>query len=98
MAVRNRQAKVHVIANQVTPKPDVTVKEFEAGMETRLKCVFPHDPKSMTKASLKGASLAASDPKHRMVADLHKLCIELAGVPEETKAAGGFLRRAFKRK
>ena len=31
LRARNRQAKVHVIANQVAAKPDVTVKEFEAG-------------------------------------------------------------------
>jgi hypothetical protein len=27
------------------------------------------------------------------VADLHRLCIELAGVPEELKSARGFFRR-----
>jgi pilus assembly protein CpaE len=85
MAVRNRQAKVHVIANQVTGKPDVTVKEFEGGMEGKLRCVFPHDPKVMTRSTLKGQPLVASDPKHKLVGDLHRLCIELAGVPEEVK-------------
>ena len=79
-------------------KPDVTVKEFEAGMEAKLRCVFPHDSKAMTKASLKGQPLAASDPKHKMVADLHKLCIELAGVPEEAKQAAASSSVAFKRK
>jgi pilus assembly protein CpaE len=98
MAVRNRQAKIHVIANQVTAKPDVTVKEFEAGMEAKLRCVFPHDPKVMTKSTLKGQPLATSDPKHKMVADLHRLCIELAGVPEEVKTGGGFFRRRAGRK
>jgi pilus assembly protein CpaE len=98
MAVRNRQAKVHVIANQATQKPDVTVKEFESGMETKLRCVFPHDPKVMTKSTLKGQPLVASDPKHKMVTDLHRLCIELAGVPEEAKAGGGFFRRRMARK
>jgi pilus assembly protein CpaE len=98
MAVRNRQAKVHVIANQATPKPDVTIKEFESGMETKLRCVFQHDPKVMTKSTLKGQPLVASDPKHKMVGDLHRLCIELAGVPEEAKAGGGFFRRRMGRK
>jgi pilus assembly protein CpaE len=95
MGVRNRQAKIHVIANQATSKPDVTVKEFEAGIEAKLRCVFPHDPKVMTKSTLKGQPLVASDPKHRMVADLHRLCIELAGVPEEVKARFSW-RRARK--
>ena len=95
MATRNRQAKVHVIANQVTAKPDVTVKEFEAGIEGKLRCAFPHDPKVMTKSTLKGQPLVASDPKHRMVADLHRLCIELAGVPEEVKTRFSW-RRARK--
>jgi pilus assembly protein CpaE len=95
MAVRNRQAKVHVIANQVTAKPDVTLKEFEAGMEGKLRCVFPHDPKVMTKSTLKGQPLVASDPKHKLVADLHRLCIELAGVPEEVKTRFSW-RRARK--
>ena len=97
MQVRNRQAKVHVIANQVAAKPDVTVKEFEAGMEAKLRCVFPHDPKAITKSHAKGQPLVAADPKHKIVADLHRLCIELAGVPEEVKS-GGFFRRRLGRK
>jgi len=96
MTIRNRQAKVHVIANQATAKPDVTVKEFEAGLETPLRCVFPHDPKVMTKSTLKGQPLATTDPKHRLVGDLHRLCIELAGVPEESKT--GFFKRRMGRK
>jgi pilus assembly protein CpaE len=95
MAVRNRQAKIHVIANQVPPKPDVTLKEFEAGMEGKVRFVFPYDPKVMTKSTMKGQPLVASDPKHRMIADLHKLCIELAGVPEEVKTRFSW-RRARK--
>ena len=98
MAVRNRQAKIHIVANQVASKPDVTVKEFEAGLEAKLRCIFPHDPKTMTKVTLKGQPLATGDARHQIVADLHRLCIELAGVPEETKAGGkGFLRRMVKR-
>lgn len=93
MAVRNRQAKIHVVANQVPAKPDVTAKEFEAGMEGRLRCVFASDSKAMTRSVLQGKALAAVDPRHRIVTDLHRLCIELAGVPEEIKAKGGFLRR-----
>jgi pilus assembly protein CpaE len=96
LAARNRQAKLHVIANQATPKPDVTVKEFEAGMEAKLRCVFPHDPKTMTRTTFKGQPLATSDPKHKIVADLHRLCIELAGVPEEVKT--GFFKRRLGRK
>ena len=97
LAARNREAKIHVIANQVVAKPDVTVKEFEAGMETSLRCVFPHDPKVMSRATLKGQPLATADPKHKLVAELHRLCIELAGVPEEVKARSGFFRRRARR-
>jgi pilus assembly protein CpaE len=93
MAVRNRQAKLHVIANQVSAKPDVTIKEFEAGMEGKLRCVFPFDPKVMSRSTLQGQPLATSEPKHKMVTDLHRLCIELAGVPEEVKTGGGFFKR-----
>ncbi len=96
MAVRNRQAKVHVIANRVAGKPDVTVKEFEAGMEAKLRCVFPLDAKVMARSTLKGQPLATSEPKHKVVVDLHRLCIELAGVPEEAKAGGRFFRRKRK--
>ena len=85
MQARNRRPKLHIVANQVPAKPDVTVKEFEAGIEAKLRCVFPHDPKAMARAALKGQPLVDSDPKHRIVADLHRLCIELAGVPEEAK-------------
>lgn len=93
MSMRNRQAKVHVIANQVAAKPDVTVKEFETGLEGKLRCVFAGDPKAMAKAVLQGKALAVSDPGHRMIVDLHRLCIELAGVPEETKPRRGLFRR-----
>ncbi len=96
LAVRNRQAKLHIIANQVAAKPDVSVKEFEAGLEAKLRCIFPHDPKAMTKMTLKGQPLTAADAKHRMVLDLHKFCIELAGVPEEVKT--GFFKRRAARK
>jgi hypothetical protein len=47
----------------------------------------------MTKSTLKGQPLVAADPKHKLVTDLHRLCIELAGVPEEVKSGGGFFRR-----
>lgn len=93
MSVRNRQAKIHVIANQVAAKPDVTAKEFEAGMEGKLRCVFASDPKAMAKSALQGKALAVADPRHRIVGDLHRFCIELAGVPEETKARRGLFRR-----
>jgi pilus assembly protein CpaE len=92
MGVRNRQAKVHIVANHVPPKPDVSIKEFEAGVELKLRCVFALDPKAMATASLKGKPLVAADPKHKIVTDLHKLCIELAGVPEETRQASFFKR------
>ena len=95
MAVRNRQAKIHVIANQVGGKPDVTLKEFEAGMEASSASPSRYDAKVMTKSTLKGQPLVASDPKHKLVADLHKLCIELAGVPEEVKTRFSW-RRARK--
>jgi pilus assembly protein CpaE len=97
MQGRNRQAKVHVVANQIGAKPDVSLKEFESGMETKLRCCFAHDPKAMAKASIKGQPLAAADAKHKLVTDLHKLCIELAGVPEETKPAS-FFKKHFHKK
>lgn len=94
MAMRTRQAKIHVIANQVAAKPDVTVKEFEAGLEGKLRCVFPADPKAMAKGALQGKALAIADPRHRIVTDLHRFCIELAGVPEETRSRSrSFFRR-----
>ncbi len=52
--------------------------------------------KSFAGAALKGRSLIDHNPKHRMIADLHRLCIELAGVPEEPKQS--FLKRRFGRK
>jgi len=97
MATRNRTAKLHVVANQVAAKPDITVKEFEAGIEGKLRCIFSQDPKAMAKMTLKGQALAAADTKHKMVSDLHRLCIELAGVPEETKVSGGFFKRRLGR-
>lgn len=90
---RNRQAKIHVIANRMSSKPDVSAKEFEAGMEAKLRCAFSLDPKAMARASLKGQPLVSAEPRHKLAQDLHRLCIELAGVPEETRATGFFKRR-----
>ena len=92
---RNRQARIHVIANRIPAKPDISVKEFEAGMETKLRCAFAFDAKAMAKATLQGQPLVAADPKHKMVVDLHRLCIEMAGVPEEKKQ--GFFKRRLGR-
>jgi pilus assembly protein CpaE len=92
LAARNRQSKIHIVVNQVGLKPDVTIKEFEAGMELKLRCVFAQDPKAMAAASLKGKPLVAADPKHKIVTDLHRLCIELAGVPEEVRQTSFFKR------
>lgn len=98
LAVRNRQAKLHVIANRVTTKPDVSVREFEAGMEGSLRCVFPLDARTMARMTLKGQALAAADARHRMIQDLHRLCIELAGVPEDARSQGkGLFRRKARR-
>ena len=92
LASRNRQAKIHVIANRTPAKPDVTPPEFEEGMEAKLQFNFPLDTRALAAASLKARPLVVAEPKHRIVTDLHRLCIELAGVPEEAKPAS-FLRR-----
>lgn len=93
---RNRQMKLHIVANRAPAKPDVTTKEFETGIDGKLKCVFALDMKAFAGAALKGRPLIEHSPKHRMVADLHRLCIELAGVPEEQKH-GLFRRRLGRR-
>jgi pilus assembly protein CpaE len=87
-AMRNAEAKVHVVANGVPPKPDVTLKEFEAGIEGSVRCAFSLDAKAVTRSAFQGQPLAAADPKHRTVQTLYGLCKELAGVPEEAKRAG----------
>ncbi len=92
LASRNRQTRLHVIANRTPAKPDVTPAEFEEGMEMKLQFNFALDTKAMAAASLKARPLVVAEPKHRIVSDLHRLCIELAGVPEEVKPAS-FLRR-----
>jgi len=96
LQARNRDMKTHVIANRVPPKPDVTPKEFEAGMEGRLRCVLPLDAKSFAQAGMKGKPLIGAFPKHKIASDLHRLCIELAGVPEESGKPGFFKRLSRK--
>ncbi len=91
LQARNRAMKLHIVANRASAKPDVTVKEFETGIDGKLRCVFSHDPKSFAAAAIKGRALIGHNPKHRIVSDLHRFCIELAGVPEEQKQ--GFFKR-----
>ena len=93
LQARNRQMKLHLVANRAPAKPDVTVKEFETGIDAKLRSVFVLDPKAFMGAALKGRPLVESNPKHRMAPELHRLCIELAGVPEAPKQ--GFLKRRF---
>ena len=93
---RNRQMKIHVVVNRAGPKPDVTPKEFEAGLDGKLRCVFPLDARAFSAAALKGRPLVSNAPKHRIVGDLHRLCIELAGVPEEPKQ--GLFRRLTRKR
>jgi len=54
LQARNRQMKLHVVANRAMQKPDVTVKEFEAGIDGKLRCVFAQEPKSFAAAAMKG--------------------------------------------
>ncbi|MCB1354188.1 MAG: P-loop NTPase [Rhodobacteraceae bacterium] len=98
LGLRNRKAKIHVIANRVSSRPDITVSEFEKGMESTLRCVFPLDTKAVTRASMEGRPLAATTPKHKIVDGLHKLCIELAGIPEDGRRKGLFGRKAPRKK
>ncbi len=96
LTMRNRQMKLHVVANQVPGKPEVSVKEFETGIDAKLRATFAEDIKAFHGAAFKGKSLVVDNPKHRMVADLHRLCLEVAGIPEETKKS--FFQRRFGRK
>jgi pilus assembly protein CpaE len=93
LQARNRDAKIHVVANRVPQKPDVTLKEFEGGMEATLRCSFPYDAKSLTRAGFQGQPLACADPKHKMITDLYGLCKEMAGVPEEAKQGFSLFKR-----
>jgi pilus assembly protein CpaE len=88
LAVRNPNAKIHVVANRVPAKPEVSLKEFETGMEAPLRCAFSLDPKAMTKAGFGGHPLASTDARHKIVQDLYGLCKEMAGVPEEHSKSG----------
>jgi pilus assembly protein CpaE len=92
----NRDAVVHVVANRITPKSDITVQEFETGLESPLRCRFPFERKVLARSTMRGEPLAAIAPKHRIVTDLHRLCIELAGIPEESRRKG-VLRRLLTR-
>lgn len=94
LQLRNTDATIHVVANRIASGTDITVKEFENGLETPLRCQFPIERKILAKSSIRGEPLAALNPKHRMVADLHKLCIELAGIPEIARKRG-LLRRVM---
>jgi pilus assembly protein CpaE len=88
----NRDATVHIVGNRFAAHGDVSSKEFEDGLETPLRCKLPFERKLLSSSTMKGVPLAAINPKHRIVTELHKLCIELAGIPEETRKKGFFRR------
>jgi pilus assembly protein CpaE len=83
LALRNPEAALHVVANRVPARPEVSQKEFETGMEGPLRCVFPLDTKAMTRCGFGGQPLASLEPRHRMITALYSLCKQMAGVPEE---------------
>lgn len=93
LSFRNPAARIHVVANRVPSQPEVTVKEFEAGLENKLRCVLPLDIKAVTRAGFRGHPLASTEPKHRLVQSLYGLAKEMAGVPEETSRGFSFFRR-----
>lgn len=97
LAFHNPKARMHVVLNRIMPNCGVTVKEFEDGLDMPARCKFQMDCKSVTKATMRGEPLAAASPKHRIVTDLHRLCIELAGIPEETRKKGLFGRLRAKK-
>ncbi|MEM8569601.1 MAG: P-loop NTPase [Pseudomonadota bacterium] len=90
LALCNREARVHVILNRVTPQCELTVKEFEEGLEASVRCTFPIERKMLAKSTMKGEPLSSALPKHKISVGLHRLCIELAGIPEDTRKKGVF--------
>ncbi len=96
LSSRHRQLKIHVVVNHVPAKPEIAISEFETGIDGKLRSVFMLDPKAYHGAALKGQPIVLTHPKHRMVGELHRLCIELAGIPEEPKR--GFFKRSLGRK
>ncbi len=93
LKTRNRNIKVHIVANRVVAKPDIAIREFEAGTEAKLRCAFSFDAKAIGRSAVKGKPLAVTEPAHKLVQDLHGLCIELAGVPGDSRPKGFFRRR-----
>ena len=69
MSVRNRQAKVHVIANQVGTKPDVTIKEFEAGHGGAAALRLPARSQGHGEDDAEGP---AADHRRRQAQDRHR--------------------------
>ncbi len=92
---RNHECNIHVVANRVSPKPEVSAKEFESGLERPVRANFAADTKAMTRANLAAKPLAQLEPKHRMTGDLISLCKEMAGVPEDVRR--GMFRRMIGR-
>lgn len=91
IAGRNRQLKMHVVVNQVPGKPEVTLEEFATAIDTKPEASFGQDPKSFNGAAFKGKPLVVQNPKHRIVADLHRFCLSVTGVREAAKP--GFFKR-----
>lgn len=92
---RNHECSLHVLANRVSAKPEVSPKEFEAGLERPLRASFASDTKAMNRANLAARPLAQQEPKHRMTTTLIGMCKEMAGVPEDVRR--GVIRRMFGR-
>lgn len=88
---RNHESRIHVLANRVTTKPEVSAKEFEAGLERPLRAALAADTKAMNRANLAAKPFAQQEPKHRITTTLISICKEMAGVPEDVRR--GVLRR-----
>ena len=82
---RNHEIRIHLVANRVTAKPEISPSEFEGGLERPLRATFKADTKAMMRANLGAKPLAQNEPKHPITTTLVGMCKEMAGVPEEPR-------------
>jgi pilus assembly protein CpaE len=91
------QTRLRILLNQYRPpsKGDMPLAEFERGVEDKLACTIPFDPKAMAQAAGAGKPLVAVAKKSKGAEALRKASQGLI-VAKPKKKGGSLFTRLFK--
>jgi len=92
LRLRHPTVKPLVVLNHRDPKPEVSRKEIEKGLEAKVDIELPHAREPLLRCALAGEPLAKLAPTHAIVRELSRLTVQMAGVREAPQKRRGWRR------